>query len=634
MLLLAIDLYGIQPFEQPKRIVLRPGFNILTGPNGTGKTMICQIISSLFLEGRTKGISLFDNQPNQAAITFQASDKTVYRLSTDYQKGTWKLAKRDPGTKKFIPAEDNKQNIIKWFHQEANGLGGKEIITLLMIDRFRLPSLTLHQNGHNGYNQNTVVADPISDPELATDIPYPEPTRSEKPPLSSKEWAEKEKALKEAQEDMEKMAEWDEQMLNRQDKIAALNDRIRKLHDLDLQLNNLQEAETKRFSLIIANGMLPVDLFRHYEEALLPKHNTLADLEEEQAEIDIEIAKIKKVDPLKDPSFLSGVGLIMLSFLLPFAVVLKGPLRYLFLVGVVGGVGLTGFSYHKIARRVATKEALRKKGTVLKTKTLQIEKEFEQDHKEVIDFMKKTGTKDIPAIKELQYAYQKHIQNKQETQDKTQALLKGETLETMNQEIEALEEAVSILQEKLRGYEEVSQEVYRLREELRSATYGVETQQQESPPPGLNGSHTETYNFSALSTLAAITSIGEQRSRPLSIEQIERDANILFSLFRYGKKHKIHLDQSGQVKLGEVDLHRVSSGLADQVFLSLSLSALNQFPDLPFPLLLDDPFITLDPSNQEVAIELLRGVAKNRQVILCTAARLTTKEDDNYITLV
>ena len=63
----------------------------------------------------------------------------------------------------------------------------------------------------------------------------------------------------------------------------------------------------------------------------------------------------------------------------------------------------------------------------------------------------------------------------------------------------------------------------------------------------------------------------------------------------------------------------LSSGTADQMFLALRLALVEALegPE-PFPLILDDPFLTFDGVRLERAAALLRELAEKRQIVLVT----------------
>jgi hypothetical protein len=78
----------------------------------------------------------------------------------------------------------------------------------------------------------------------------------------------------------------------------------------------------------------------------------------------------------------------------------------------------------------------------------------------------------------------------------------------------------------------------------------------------------------------------------------------------------------------------LSSGTLDLTWVVLFLSGQGLLKDKhPFPLLLDDPFIGIDPKRQAALLDVLRALGRHRQVILCTTRTLPIKEGDHQIHL-
>ena len=53
----------------------------------------------------------------------------------------------------------------------------------------------------------------------------------------------------------------------------------------------------------------------------------------------------------------------------------------------------------------------------------------------------------------------------------------------------------------------------------------------------------------------------------------------------------------------------------------------------PHPLILDDPMTALDPRRREAALDILREIAQNRQVLLFSSVSCPEREGDHRINL-
>ena len=158
-----------------------------------------------------------------------------------------------------------------------------------------------------------------------------------------------------------------------------------------------------------------------------------------------------------------------------------------------------------------------------------------------------------------------------------------------------------------------SREVHRLKEDAREGNSELRSSD-SSFFPNLGGAPTSENEgssfFSSIFTIKKPGNFGFHR------EQLQENATQVYRYFLPEAREMIQVEESGAVSLGKTPLHHLSSGTADQVFLSLALSTLVQFSDVPFPLLLDDPFASLDSRSKEIAGKILKQVAKKHQVIL------------------
>ena len=82
----------------------------------------------------------------------------------------------------------------------------------------------------------------------------------------------------------------------------------------------------------------------------------------------------------------------------------------------------------------------------------------------------------------------------------------------------------------------------------------------------------------------------------------------------------IHVDEKGEAR--EIDYF--SAGTVDSVMLCMRLALIDALfkQEKPF-VLLDDPFVNLDDEHTERALEMLKEIAKNKQVVYmaCNSSR-------------
>ncbi len=630
MLLLAIDLYGIEPFHKPTRIPIKPGLNIVTGSNGAGKTAIRRVLASLLLGEDLKGVRFVQDQPAQAAVILQARDKGTYRVTADYQKGIFNLSRIEPSGQKLLIEKDRKK-ITEWVRDQSGGMREEDLSALFLIDRIQFPSFASHLNESGENRSGTVSGLPDSAPKRPDSFSASTPENGREV-LTPEIRAEKEKQVREIQSKLEEMAKCEEEMLNSRDLGSDLKRRLGQLRDLGLQENQLLEAETKKFSTLAGLETIRPDLIQQYEAAVTNKQNDLTQSEEQKEETQGQLAQMGETDYFQDRQLRIGAAVMLGSFLLPIFFTLQGPFRYLFPIGVLAGTGLSLFSYLQLNRRIATKKMLERKLSSVNEKIHSVQRKFDKQYKEITDLLSKTGCKDVQEFKDRQRSYQQHLQRKREIVEKRETLLKGETVEAIEQRIQEVEAEVKTLEEKLQSYTGLTEELYRLEESLRSSSSPQESHAIEMPDMGPVPTAAGPAAASA-SFIPTAISIGMQKTPPLSLKQVEQQSNILYSLFKQTQNGTLHLKENGEIKMNDFGLDQVSSGTADQIFLSFLLATLDQFSNTAFPLVLDEPFSILASPSQETALELLRGASKRRQVILFTVHSLPSKSADHAVAL-
>lgn len=624
MLLLAIDLYGIQPFQQPTRIPLKPNLNLITGPNGAGKTTVFHTLSALLLNKSPQGMTFLENHPAQAAVILQARDGGVYRIAADFLKGIRNLSKLDANGKGTIMEKDPVK-IRLWVQKELSGLEEDEVATLFMIDRSRLPSMRPFGNGNAALSATAGISPSSAQPGRANGL-SPEGKRA------------KENRLKELQKRLEEISQREQESLSINDKASELRHRIEEIRSIDLRIAQLQEADEKRFAPLAGIEKVPPDLLKRYEEGVQTRQNELAGLEEEKIMIENDLAAIGEIDPVKDRPLQIGVGVMVVSLLLPLFITLNGPFRYLFPLGILGGLGMAAKAYLHLNRLSGNKAGLQKKRIGLNEKLHQVDKKFDKEYKEIIDLLKKLGVKEVSEFKGLQRSYLNHTRSMQEAAAKREALLKDNTIDGMETERQELEKKAKELEGKLRENEGITQEIYRLQDEMRNSSDDMAASVDlEASLPAFALSpeslSAASEKLSPVSFLSRALAIGKERGISFSLDQIKEQVVVLSSLFSSDKKGEISLTEQGEIRLGQAGIDHLSSGTADRLFFCVALSTWDRFASVPFPLVLDDPLINLDPKHQEVALELIRGISKKRQVLFFTFFPLAPSNGDHRFQL-
>ncbi len=618
MILLALDIYGIRPFEKAKRILFKPGLNAILGKNGTGKTMVYQALSTVFFNAPDNHIAFFEDQTHQVAVTFKSTDNKIYRIARDFKKGLWNLSKKETEGNKFTTIETAQNKISAWLNTSTGGLKENERALLFMLDAPRLPSRQL--------TRNTIKILPL--PEIATrpDSPglpqtlaqtpaqTPEPTSQAKA-TSDALRAQQETALETAQKKLDTLAEIDDEMFTQQDKATEIKKRMASISELENTIKRMQATEAEKFSLFSAASLIPPEQIAEFESDEKKLADNSETFEMEGQELEATLILKKQALQKRSPLMILGLLFVIGSFSLPFLLPLTGLFRYIFLGGVLLGSTLSGLAFLKRLRRTTAQNLLEEELSLLDERVRKSEQKFEKVHTTIYAMIKKTASKDLAGLKTQQSAYRNLQEKKEAARTQIDELLHGETPEALEEKTKDLEAEVETLREQLKGHQSLSEEVYRLQEALRDSEAKISTSDTTfSDFPGLD----DPVQIEERSFFSGLLDIAENGTKP-SRERLEHDAGILYRRFKPQNSDPIQIENNGEIKVGPTALHQLSPGLADQVFLSLVLSSLSQFSKIAFPIFLDEPFETLDPGSREAVMNILQVIAKKRQIILFTS---------------
>ncbi len=567
--------------------------------------MVYQVISSIFSNTSVENIAFEDNQPAQAAVSFQVDNGRIFRIARDYQKEAWHLSQMDPGTKKFTSLETDQSSILEWLKKETGGLDENERRLLFMLDRHRLPSYA----GGRVYSKLTDVSAGNAPSFMEKDR-----STSKKDPALEEERSQLEIALKNAEKKLDDMVELEDEMLLKQDQAAAIEKRIALVEEMQQKIVKMEAVEKEKFSVFIQDGMMSTEQEQAYETGQAALDNALEDLDMESESLEAQLILKGRGDSKKNILVMIGGAIAGISFFLPFIVTLVGPARFIFLAGFLGGSALALFGYFKSNRMAADKKKLEVTFNATKEKGRQLERQFDKEQAMVLALIKKTGAKDISDLNTRQKNYVNLKEKKSAAIQKVKETLAEGTVETLKNDAKQLDGEVNALKEQLKEHQSISEEVYRLQERLRE----IESSPQNPDSvfgefPGLE----TTVPDVQVSDMTSIMNIGGAAPAERQ-KRLERDAAIVYRRFRPKNTEAIRFNEQGALFVGETPLSSMSEGTADQVVISVSLSAISQFPEITFPLLIDDAFSSLDHLSQTSALRILEIISKKRQVIFFT----------------
>lgn len=647
-----LALYGVRHVQSMTRITFGPGLNVLSGGVGAGKSTLCELITALLcpeLTGRFRPF-IHPHHPEraQAAVVFQADDGVFYRVIRDFVKDRISLSKiESPGqTAGALPplAGDGpsvKAELDRLFHH----------LTADQIDRhwfFRHGRPSSAGSPSSGGGGSNGAATPAGRTAPSAGRPAASPATG----ASGSRLEELKQALAKAEETLT----LDEQVMAAQDRVISLKQKLARAAQLAEERTALQ-AELSGFT---GFDQLPpgyVALIEGLAERERALHAHLDGVQTQLQELGGDLSALPGQPIFQQRLFQAGAGLIAVSLLVALFVDLPGLFRFVFLGLLFPGIGILIWAVVKDMGVQNSRAGLETKIKALKKEQESAEKQFGREQRPALELMAQTKCSSVEQFRERARNVQRLRDNiDQLTEEQTQSL-GGQTTDQLQQQLQTLTTEARALEERMReaasiaaktGMGDVASlqaEIARLESGGAASMPSTEVEFGELTGAEAPAARGHTAPSPALNWLDALNTIW-----PHDQPALQTAVSSLFGKLSgggYGKvewtngRLHIHSNQSQ-----EIDPELLSRGqrdlLAVACFLAPWLTA-GKSPDSPpensmitpgrFPLLLDDPFLSLDPAAQSSLLQLLRSLGATQQILLATSQPVADQAGDHRIAL-
>jgi energy-coupling factor transporter ATP-binding protein EcfA2 len=646
-----LALYGVRHVQSMTRIAFGPGLNVLSGGVGTGKSTLCELIAALLspeLTGRFRPF-IHPHHPEraQAAVVFQADDGVFYRVIRDFVKDRISLTKiESPGqTAGGLPplASDGfsvKTELDKLFHN----------LTADQIDRhwfYRQSRQAAASSPSSGGGSNGASA--------AAGRTAPSAARSAASPATGATGSRLEE-LKQALAKAEETLMLDEQVMAAQDRVISLKQKLARAAQLAEERTALQ-AELSGFT---GFDQLPpgyVALVEGLAERERALHAHLDGMQTQLQELEGDLSALPSRPIFQQRLFQVGAGLIVLAVLVALFINLPGLFRFVFLGLLFPGIGILIWAVVKDMGIQNNRAGLETKIKALKKEQESAEKQFGREQRPALELMAQTKCSSVEQFRERARNVQRLRDNIDQLTEEQAQLLAGQAVDQLQQQLQTLTSEARALEERMReaasiaaktGMGDVASlqaEIARLESGGAAARPSAEVEFGEltgAEAPAVRGHTTPS---PALDWLDALKTIW-----PHDQPALQTTVSSLFGKLSgggYGKVEwtngRLHIHSNQQQ---EIDPELLSRGqrdlLAVACFLAPWLTA-GKSPDSPpensmitpgrFPLLLDDPFLSLDPAAQSALLQLLRSLGATQQILLATSQPVADHAGDHRIAL-
>ncbi|HEX9758636.1 MAG TPA: AAA family ATPase [Nitrospiria bacterium] len=644
MTIFEVVLQEIRNFKQLTRLSFKPSLNIIQGDNGSGKTTLLEsVVAGIFGSAWAPSKSLLSNDPSvtsQAGIVIKTSQGEIFRITRDFTNKRQALSKLDQ-SRKFVITEKEDTRILGFVQQELHGLQGDDIEKTSMLKRDGLPSF------HSPNSKKNAVSSSKQDTSFTAPLPGPDPSVSPTEPSLSQEARDKRLTeLMTMQEKAEKVLQIEEKLNNQRDKASDLKRRIRLWGE---KIEELKTISAKEASLVLFSEAPPNldEMAQAYEQSEKDQQPFLQEIDEEKTTLLNNLLTLPEINLLQNKFLWIGSGIIILNMGVGLAISLQGFLRHLFFLGFATGIGFILWSIWKDRDHSSKRSKLHDQIDQLYRKQEAQEEIFQKTYGPFLDFLKKTGCKNGAELREKIRGYRNLSRAKEDLEKQIRELLQENTPQALDEDFKKYSKEIEHLETQLKNLGDAPSDLYSIQDEIRKLKQGPtldQTQMMQPPGPeiekdlALSSTPTETGNSTHRLSFHLTPSIYEKVA-PLDPGSMHATATTLLKRLAPVPLGELFLSPDGVVSIKGPDgsflpWENLSSGTLDLTWVVLFLSGQGLLKDKhPFPLLLDDPFIGIDPKRQAALLDVLRALGRHRQVILCTTRTLPIKEGDHQIHL-
>ncbi|HXN06880.1 MAG TPA: hypothetical protein VN944_07435, partial [Nitrospiria bacterium] len=442
-------------------------------------------------------------------------------------------------------------------------------------------------------------------------------------PVSDENAAERLKELRRLAEKSDALSKKESDLLDLKDKVYNIKRSLGELETANADLSRIEEKEAS----FAGFQSIPRDA----QQILDEYENNQAEKMVEQGELTEDIALIEQqlqMDQrnLLQNKFLWGGGILTaLSLILGLFLELEGPERYVQGLVLVTGVGLVGYALYQDLMRGSQKKAWKNK-LENKNKNLEIlTARFKRENAKYFELLEKTGTENRESFETRFTEFKNLMGEKYEVTGRIEKILSGRSIEDLEREmienqtkLQAQEEEIAIIKPGIPDSYTVQNEIRAIEERLNpgmSISGGSSFEDLTGGPAVANGPGLEMYGGSS----PGLGSFFEKdwdlltASAGLTAEQVAQFLQKRLSAL-CGNRLKMTVMPGGKIE-SDPGFETLSSGILDFLFIGMFLIRSQLLRKIPFPLVLDDPMVTLDSELQGILLNFAKDVSRGRTIL-------------------
>ncbi len=582
-------LHGFKGFVAPFTLRLKPGLNLVTGGNESGKSTLCEAILSVLFASPSSSAFLNWYFPEACRILLVFSTpRGRFRTLKDFIRRSADLSIWDPAKAAFLSTAQNPSQVAGLLSKELGEVTEAVYRTLYVLQP---PSRS-----------------PVAQAPEVTASPEPaSPAIAPRGPRQKQQ--DRLQQLRGYLKTYREIRETElllDSLRNQHEETGAS---LHKLGTLEAERRTLREALARFQPLESFTTSSLLAQIAEYQKALENRDGEARGLQEKAEDERDRLALIPSVPLWRLRLLHIGGGLVIVSFaagqFLPYAG-----------TGIMLGLGciaagLTQYLNWSQKRDKIQKGILAIEHQVAKGLDLRISRQFQP----LLDLVPRVGCHEVSELA-TRIRQRDTFRERLATLDRQIAELSAGIDPTALEEQKGnLEETIRVAEGELGalGYVPEASDIQREIEELERGTVSPE---EPAPPSRERASQSVT---TLLTTLERVL----RGLSPSLLSAIETQASKLISEITAGRYTRIHRTPESSLRLtlaggqGERSLGEVSDGAQDQALLAWHLALLTVMPQAPsVPLLLDEPFLRVDGERRKRLLPFLQSLARTHQVIL------------------
>jgi len=621
MTLIELAVSGIRHFTGFTRIPLKPGLNTVWGGNQSGKSTLWQVLRQLLVRDRRLAGTDDVQTWGRAALTFQGDDGATYCLARQFSEPSERLARHRAG-EGFVPEEPEGSGRGPVDPQED---GEPSLWSACLGGTAWLPSARLRPGQHRiavpGPGREVLPAD---DPRAA-----PGGTGLDLVPAGvTVERAAAERrleALARVEAAARQAADMELEMAAAYDRAALIRGRLEGVRDLAHErIATQREAEEME-----AAAALPPEVedgARAFERDLRAVRDQQRAIEADTADLIDALDQLRPVRPLRQWTLYAG-ALLTGAGVTAHAFVGWHPATYAAFSGAAVMVGVLAY---RVSASRQQRAALRQQIEAQRETARNMEAGLLASHEAMLDRIRAAGLPSVEAFLHQRARHAALATRLERLREREGELLDGAGFEALEAELGRLQARIAELDDALARLQVCGADADAARAEHEALVEVLGREDDEVEPEPEVDLSIEPHLEADPPLREALDKRKDQYCERAG-EYLARFTGGEFTGLSVNGSYRptLHTERDGVANLG-----RPGAGMVDLIYLAQYLAMVETLdPSGRFPMLLDEPFLSLDPERRTLLYETLRDAARRRQVVVFTCQQFLTSPGDHLVRL-